>query len=74
MAESTRETTMGEGSLKTQIGGIEAQLRVLKASQAAGRKGKKPRGLRSLKGALRGKGKFTAEEIDAAKARFRGDV
>ena len=60
--------------MKTQIGGIEAQLRVLKASGAAARKGKKSKGLRALKGALRGKAKFSPEEIDAAKARFRDDA
>ncbi len=65
---------MSEGSLRTQIGGIEAQLRVLKASRAAARKGKRANGLRALKGALRGKGQFDAEEIDAAKARFRDDA
>ena len=65
---------MSKGSLKTQIGGIEAQLRVLKASRAAARKGKKAKGLRALKGALRGKGKFTREELEAAKARFRDSV
>ena len=64
---------MGDGSLKTEIGGIEAQLRVLKASRGAGRKGGKTGGLRDLKGALRGKGEFSPEEIDAARARFRDD-
>ena len=65
---------MSEGSLRTQIGGIEAQLRVLKASRGAARKGKTPKGLRALKGALRGSGKFGAEEIDTAKARFKDDA
>jgi len=65
---------MGEGSLKTQIGGIEAQLRVLKASRGAARKGKPPEGLRALKGVLRGNGKFGVDEIDEAKARFKDNA
>jgi len=64
---------MSQESLKTQIGGIEAQLRVLMASRGDTRKGRKPKGLRALKGALRGKGKFTPEELAAAKAKFRDD-
>jgi len=65
---------MSETSLKTQIAGIEAQLRVLMASQGAASGRKKPKGLRALKGALRGKGKFSPEEIQAAKIRFRDDL
>ncbi len=65
---------MSETSLKTQIGGIEAQLRVLMASRGAPSRRKKPKGLRGLKGALRGKGKFTPEELDAVKAGFRDDL
>ncbi|MFW6107443.1 MAG: hypothetical protein ACOC8A_02010 [bacterium] len=64
---------MSDGSLKTQIGGIEAQLRVLKASRGGRREGRQADGLCALKGALGGKGKFTPEEIDAARARFKGD-
>jgi hypothetical protein len=64
---------MSDGSLKTEIGGIEAQLRVLKASRAGRKKGHQADGLRALKGARKGKGEFAPEEIDAAKARFKGD-
>jgi len=64
---------MSDGSLKTEIGGIEAQLRVLKASRAGRKKGRQADGLRALKGALGGNGQFTPEEIDAARARFKGD-
>ncbi|MFW6162171.1 MAG: hypothetical protein ACODAJ_05335 [Planctomycetota bacterium] len=65
---------MGDGNLKTQIAGIEAQLRVLRASRGAARPSKQGEGLRALKGALRGEGKFSPEEIDAAKAQFRDDA
>ncbi len=65
---------MSQESLKTQICGIEAQLRVLMAYRGDVRKAKTPRGLRALKGALRGKGKFTPEEFAAAKARFKDDA
>jgi len=65
---------MSEGSLKTQIVGIEAQLRVLMASRGAASGRKKPKGLRALEGALRGKGKFTPEEIQRAKLQSRDDL
>jgi hypothetical protein len=64
---------MSDGSLKTEIGGIEAQLRVLKASRAGRKEGHEADGLRALKGALRGQGQFTPEETDAARARFKDD-
>ena len=65
---------MSKGNLKTQIEGIEAQLRVLKASGDAARKGAAPKGLRALKGALRGRGRFGAEEVHGAEPRFKDDA
>jgi len=65
---------MGDGNLKAQIAGIEAQLRVLRASGVPAGRRTKPGGLRAIKAALRGKGKFASEEIDGAKARFRNDA
>ena len=65
---------MGDGNLKAQIAGIEAQLRVLRASGGRAGRPTKSAGLRALKAALRGQGKFAPEEIDGAKARFRNDA
>lgn len=65
---------MSQDSLRTQIGGIEAQLRVLMASRGDTRKRKAPTGLRALKGALRGRGKFTPEELAAVTAKFRDEL
>ena len=54
---------------------IESQLEILKASiekkEVPFKKGK---GLRDLKGFLKGKGSFTEEEIEAVKAKFRETI
>jgi len=65
---------MNQNSLKTQIGGIEAQLRVLMASRRGAEKAEVSGGLRAVKGVLQGKGNFTNEELAAVKAKFKGDV
>ncbi len=58
--------------IATKFASIESQLEILKASidkkKVSLRKGK---GLRGLKGILKGKGRFTEEEIEAVKVKFR---
>ena len=58
--------------IATKFASIESQLEILKASvekkKASFQKGK---GLRGLKGILKGKDTFSEEEIEAVKAKFR---
>ncbi len=54
---------------------IESQIEILKASikgkKASSRKGK---GLRELKGILKGKNRFSEEEIEVVKAKYRKTI
>ncbi|MDI6794369.1 MAG: 16S rRNA (uracil(1498)-N(3))-methyltransferase [bacterium] len=66
--------TMKAGNLAVKIGSIEAQLEVLKGLNRHKLQPVRQRGLRSLKGILRGEGRFSEEELEAAKIRSREEL
>lgn len=56
---------MNSGKLEAKIASIEAQLKILKASKELKKAVPAKKGLRSLKGILKGKGKFDMKEIES---------
>jgi hypothetical protein len=65
---------MVERNLALKITSIETQLELLKNTLEKKGKNKKRPGLCYLEGILKGKGKFTEEEIEAVKARFKNKI
>lgn len=62
---------MNSGKLEAKIASIEAQLKILKASKELKKAVSAKKGLRSLKGILKGKGKFDMKEIESIKVMFK---
>ena len=66
---------MANKHIAVKFASIESQLEILKASikgkKTSSRKGK---GLRGLKGILKGKSRFSEEEIESVKAKFRETI
>jgi len=65
---------MNSEKLEAKIASIEAQLRILKASKDAKKSVPKKKGLRSLKGVLKGEGKFDIKEIESVKIMFKEEL
>ncbi len=65
---------MSEKNLAIKIASIETQIELLKNTVEKKRKNDKILGLCSLKGILKGKGKFTEEEIEAVKAKYKNKI
>jgi hypothetical protein len=64
---------MNERNLTIKISSIQTQLELLKNTLKKKKK-KKKFGLWSLKGILKGEGKFTEEEIETVEARFKNKI
>lgn len=62
---------MSPENLAAKIGSIEAQLQVLKSSNRRRTTTRRGGGLRALKGALKGQGNFSDEELREARIEFR---
>lgn len=58
-------------SLTSKIESIEMQLKIIKAYETGKKNKTKGKGLASLKGILKGKGKFDTEEIESVKIKFK---
>lgn len=65
---------MKSGSIEAKIASIEAQLKILKASEKTEGFITRKKGLRSLKGILKGEGSFRIEELEAVKIRFKEEI
>lgn len=65
---------MSSEKIDAKIASIEAQLKVLKASKEVKKSVAKKKDLRSLKGILKGEGKFTIEEIESVKIMFKEEL
>ncbi len=65
---------MRSEKIEAKIASIEAQLKVLKASTEVKESVAKKTDLRSLKGILKGEGKFTIEEIESVKIMFKEEL
>jgi hypothetical protein len=64
---------MNERNLTIKISSIQTQLELLKNTLKKKKK-KKKFGLWSLKGILKGEGKFAEEEIETVEARFKNKI
>ena len=62
---------MNSEKLDAKIASIEAQLRILKTLKAVKKPVSKKKDLRSLKGVLKGEGKFDVKEIESVKIMFK---
>lgn len=65
---------MGARNLAIKITSIETQLELLKNSVGKKKRNNKSYGLCFLKGILKGRGKFTEEEIEAVRAKFKNKI
>lgn len=65
---------MSSEKLEAKIASIEAQLRILKASKDVKNSIPKKKDLCSLKGVLKGEGKFDFKEIESVKIMFKEDL
>lgn len=65
---------MNSGKLEAKITSIEAQLKILKASKDFKKAIPAKKDLRSLKGVLKGKGKFDIKEIESIKIMFKENL
>lgn len=65
---------MKTSKLEAKIASIEDQLKILKASKGVKKFVSTKKDLRSLKGILKGEGKFAIEEIESVKIIFRGEL
>jgi hypothetical protein len=61
---------MKSAYVEAKLASIEAQIKILKASRESRVNSSKNKGLRSLKGILKRKGKFDIKEIDSLKIKF----
>ena len=62
---------MDNTNIAAKIASIEAQLRIIKASDGIKKTKTKGKGLRSIKGILKHKGNFNIDEIESAKIRYK---
>ena len=65
---------MNSEKLDAKIASIEAQLRILKTLKAVKKPVSKKKDLRSLKGVLKGEGKFDVKEIESVKIMFKEEI
>lgn len=65
---------MKSGRVEAKLAGIEAQLRILKASTIIKGPNSREKDLRSLKGILKGEGKFDIKEIESVKIKFEEEL
>ena len=65
---------MNSEKLDAKIASIEAQLRILKTLKDVKKPVSKKKDLRSLKGVLKGEGKFDVKEIESVKIMFKEEL
>jgi uncharacterized protein YfkK (UPF0435 family) len=65
---------MKSKNVESKIASIKIQLKILKASKNIKSTNSREKDLRSLKGVLKGKGKFDIKEIESVKIRFKEEL